>query len=99
MYKSKQSNRKTSRKYGKKCADSNTKDSVAMIIADQKMKFEPISARETTLDHYVKRGMSWHRFCVQLYLSENREDESSNNPKVPTLYTICIDQVMSDGEE
>ena len=84
----------------KKCADSNGKDIVAMVIADYKMKFEPISARETTLDHYGKRGISWHGFCVQFYLLEEREnDESGNISKVPTLYTIYIDQIISDGNK
>ena len=46
----------------KKCADSNGKDVITMIIADYKMKFEPISARETTLDHYGKRGISWYLY-------------------------------------
>ena len=80
----------------KKCADSNGKNIIAMIIVDYKMKFEPISARETTLDHYGKRGISWHGFCVQFYLLEEREDESGTISKVPTLYTIYIDQIISD---
>ena len=42
----------------KKCADSNGKDVVTMVVADYKMKFEPISARETTLDHYSKCRIS-----------------------------------------
>ena len=41
------------------------------MIGDYKMKFEPISTRETTLDHYGKRGISWHGFCLQFYLKHN----------------------------
>ena len=43
---------------GKNCADSNGKDVIAIVIVDYKMKFEPISARETTLDHYSKCRIS-----------------------------------------
>ena len=83
----------------KKCADSNGKDVIAMVIADYKMKFEPISARETTIDHFGKRGISWHGFCVQFYLWEEKEDESGDVSFAPTLYTIYIDQILSDGNK
>ncbi len=52
----------------KKCISSNGYVIVALTIGDYKMKFEPMSLRETTLDHYGKHDISWHGFCVQFYL-------------------------------
>ena len=31
-----------------------------VLLMDFKMKFEPVSGRETTLEHYGKRGICWH---------------------------------------
>ena len=47
-----------------RCILSNGKDVVAILICDFKMKFEPVSARETTLDHFGKRGIPWHGIAV-----------------------------------
>ena len=55
------------------CINSNGKDVVALMIGDYKMKFEPMSQRETTLDHYGKRGISWHGFCLQFYLLQSEK--------------------------
>lgn len=32
----------------------------AMLVMDYKMKYEPVYFREKTVEHYGKRGMSWH---------------------------------------
>ena len=44
------------------------KSVTALMIGDFKIKFEPLSSRETIITHYGKRGISWHGFCVQFYL-------------------------------
>jgi hypothetical protein len=31
-----------------------------VILLDYKMKFEPVYFREKTVDHYGKKGISWH---------------------------------------
>ena len=45
-------------KMKKKCTDSKERNIIALMIGDFKMKAEPISQRETTLNHYGKRGIS-----------------------------------------
>ena len=48
-----------------------SKSVTALMIGDFKMKFEPLSSRETSIDHCGKRGISWHGFCIQFYLLQN----------------------------
>ena len=45
-------------KMKQKHTDSNGKNIIALIIGDCKMKFEPMSQRETNLNHYGKKGIS-----------------------------------------
>ena len=55
------------------------------------MKFELMSSRETTLDH-CKRGISWHGFCIEFYLLEDKEHDDSNiTTKELKRYVVCID--------
>ena len=55
---------------------------------DFKMKYEMRSNRETTVEHFGKRGIGWHRFAVIFYLLD--ED---NNPYRNIVY---LDQILSD---
>ena len=86
-------------KMKKTCIDSNGKDIVALMIGDYKMKFEPMSQRETTLDHYGKRGISWHGFCLQFYLLQNEKNQDGEVVKVTSKYTVYLEQVVSDGNK
>ena len=81
------------------CVKSKGKNIIATMIGDFKMKFEPLSARETTLDHYGKRGISWHGFCVEFYLLQEKEQEDGSFRTEPTKYTIYIDQILVDGNK
>ena len=40
----------------KKCLD-NKRSSEALVVADWKMKFEAMSSRETSQQHFAKRGL------------------------------------------
>ena len=44
------------------------KDITAIMIGDFKMKYEPLSSRESTLDHYGKQGISWLALCLSYLL-------------------------------
>ena len=46
----------------------NTESSknVAFVIGDFKMKFNPVRYRETTQQHYGKRGLSWQGFMIMM---------------------------------
>ena len=48
---------------------------VTHMIIDFKMKFEPMSTRETTLDHFGKRGIGWHGIHLVYYTLHEVTDE------------------------
>ena len=58
-----------------------------------------MSQRETTLDHYGKRGISWHGFCLQFYLLQSEKTNDGHEIKVPMKYTVYLDQIVSDGNK
>ena len=62
---------------------SNGSDVHALMIIDFKMKFEPLSARETTLDHYGKRGIGWHGVHIMYFKLEEVKDDNGNVTKEP----------------
>ena len=55
----------------KLCIDSKGEDTRELLVMDFKMKFNPESARESTIEHYGKRVISWHGFCLIYYLYDN----------------------------
>ena len=71
------------------------------MIGDFKMKFEPMSSRETTLDHYGKRGISWHGFCLIFYLSSTSFTDGDNTKDVEEAvrYTVYLNQLLSDSNK
>ena len=81
------------------CISGIKKDITALIIGDFKMKFEPMSTRETTLDHYGKRGISWHGFCIQFYLLQEETFDDGTTVERPTKYTAYLDQIISDSNK
>jgi hypothetical protein len=42
----------------------------AIVVLDYKMKFDPLYFREKTVDHYGKRGMTWHGVMVRFWQME-----------------------------
>ena len=76
--------------------DSDGLDILSLVVADFKMKFEPQSSRETTLDHYGKRGIGWHGVHVMYYRLEQVDD---NTEKEAVKYSIYLDQILSDGNK
>ena len=75
-----------------KCSKSKGDKVEALLIMDFKMKFNPMSSRESTIDHYGKRGISWHGFCLIYYLYDEVEDK-------PVRYCNYLDQILSDGNK
>ena len=62
----------------------------AMIIIDFKMKYEIKSSRESTVEHYGKRGLGWHGMAVIFYLYDDGDSLLYKN-------IIYIDQIMNDS--
>ena len=81
------------------CMDRKIKGVTAIMIGDFKMKFEPISSRETTVDHYGRRGLSWHGFCLIFYLRQITTDKDGNVKEEPVKYTVYLNQLLSDSNK
>ena len=51
-----------------KCVQTKGNVVKALIIMNFKMKYETKSTRETTVEHFGKRGIGWHGFAIIFYL-------------------------------
>jgi hypothetical protein len=71
-----------------------TKSLVVYIMIDYKMKMLPVYFREKTLEHYGKKGMSWHG--AMLYMKQKCEDDDDRD-KLADLLTTYYDHI-SDGD-
>ena len=58
------------------CEKSKGKDIKCLAVMDFKMKFESMSARESSVEHFGKRGMGWHGFALMYYLWEKDQKTS-----------------------
>ena len=88
---------KTEEEMKRKLKESNGKHVQAIMIADFKMKFEPISSRETTLSHYGKRGIGWHGIHLTYYQLEERTDNNGISQQIPVKYAVYLDQILEDS--
>ena len=78
---------------------SNSSDVHALMIIDSKMKSEPLSARETTLDHYGKRGIGWNGVHIMYFKLEEVKDDDGNVTKEPVQYSVYMGQILADGNK
>ncbi len=69
------------------------------MIGDFKMKFEPISSKQTTVDHYGKRGISWHIFCLISYLRQIITAKDGAMKEEPVKYTLYLNQLLGDSNK
>ena len=67
----------------------------AVMIMDFKMKWEPVSGRESTQGHFGKRGIGWHGCCIVYYKHEKVQKEDGTYELKATRYTSYIDQILS----
>ncbi len=68
------------------------------MIINFKMKFEHISSRETSLEHYRKRAIGWHGVQIMYFkFEDDKNNEDGIISKKPLPYTVCLDQMMDDG--
>ena len=72
---------------------------IAHMVIDFKMKFEPMSTRETTLDHYGKRGIGWHGIHLVYYTLHEVTDEDGTTKLEPIKQSLYIDQILDDGNK
>ena len=87
------------------CTSTKGKLTRAILIIDFKMKFEAKSTRESTVEHFGKRGIGWHGCALIYYLYEQKKDDkgelmyNDNGESImaPKKYIVYIDQVLEDG--
>ena len=77
------------------CEESRGKIIKAVVIMDFKMKYESKSSRESSVEHFGKRGMGWHGIALTFFLWETNEAGESSAVK----YLVFIDQVIQDGNK
>ena len=62
------------------------------------MKYETISGRETTFEHFEKRDIAWHGFGVQYFtMSEVIYEDGSIKIEL-VQKTVYIDQILEDSK-
>ena len=87
----------------KECLDKKN-SSDTLIIADWKMKFEPMSSRETSQQHFAKRGIGWHG-CLCLYFKYEEqcmEDKSGGVTSIEgkaVRYTVYCNQILEGSNK
>ena len=58
-----------------KCISSKGAVVYALMIADFKMKFETLSSRESTIEHFGKRSIGWHGYVLVFFLYKTSFDK------------------------
>ena len=89
------------------CLDSKGKQVHAMLIIDFKMKFEPLSSRESTVEHFAKRGIAWHGGAIIYYMYENEKDangcnmldNNGNEKYCAKKYIVYVDQILQGSNK
>ncbi|KAI9906243.1 hypothetical protein PsorP6_003985 [Peronosclerospora sorghi] len=90
-----------------RCTDSKGSDE-ALVVIDFKTKLEPLYFRQKTVEHYGKRGISWHGVMVQSSsnivkeesLGEHFDNEGENEEETAWLAKEgCEEQEDEDGAE
>ena len=74
----------------------------AIVVIDFKMKFEAKSARETTKEHYAKRGMSWHGILFQYFEKVEVEDVVGGKQvtrQEVVKKNVYLDQILAHGND
>ena len=75
------------------------------LILDFKMKFEAMSMRESTIEHFGKRGIGWHGCALVFYQYEDilnndgstQLDDNGQPKKGPVRKIVYIDQIIEDN--
>ena len=74
----------------KQCVQSKGSFVCGVMVVDFKMKFEVMSSRETSLEHFGKRRIGWHSCALVYHLHEIIDDDGNYGPKE---YRVYRDQI------
>ena len=89
------------------CLRNKGRNTKAIMIIDFKMKFETMSVRESSLEHYGKRGIGWHGCALIYYLYKIKTDDDNNivyNASGCEIYEarkhiVYIDQILESSNK
>ena len=83
----------------KRDCDAGKPTTEAILLLDFKMKFEERSARETTKEHYAKRGMSWHGVMIQYFVREPVKQQDGSFAVETCRKLVYLDQIIAHGND
>ena len=72
------------------CLENKISSKHALVVINWKMKFESMSARGTSQEHFGKRGIAWHGCLLKFF----RYEEGS-----AVRYNIYADQIMEGSNK
>lgn len=79
------------------CIDSDGETIIAHLVLDFKMKFLPMQALESAVDHFSQRGLGWHGFLLIYFIMIEEEQDDGTMKRVPKRINVYIDQIMKEG--
>ena len=68
----------------------------AMVVIDWKMKWLARYHRETTLQHFAKRGISWHGACIHYFDYHETQGADGMMVKEAVRKTVYLDQILEE---
>lgn len=91
----------------KECMQTKGSKTRSIMIMDFKMKYESMSVRESSIEHYGKRGIGWHGCALIYYLYKVKLDEKNNivcdkNGKEvyePRKNIVYVDQILENSNK
>jgi len=78
----------------KQKAESGEQPDTALLTMDFKMKFEERSARETSAQHFGKRGMSWHGCNIAYYVKSESQTQDPSTERPAGRVNVYLDQII-----
>ena len=89
------------------CMNSKGKEIGGMLIIDFKMKFEAQSTRESSVEHFGKRGIAWHGCALIYYLYETKKNDDGSTMKdtngneiyYAKKYLVYVDQILTNSNK
>ena len=71
----------------------------AHIIIDFKMNYESCSSRESSMDHFGKRGMAWHGVMIVFFVLARKCRTDGSTYFQKERRQIHIDQILNNGNK
>ena len=86
-------------KLKQECINRRKKALRAIMIGGSNLKGESISSRETSLDHYGKRGISLNRLCLIFYIYKSVINNTDETVNIPVRYIVYLNRLLSGSNK